>query len=439
MNLRELLEKRAKLVADARALLKKAEDEKRDLKAEEKSEWERIMAEVAGLGEQITRAQQLSGIEAELGRSLSEPIKPDPSQSIQQATAEKGPFRGRHPLGEFAIAVAEHYRSGGAKSDPRLQELRALGLNEAILSEGGFLVQQDLEPGLLQTAYETGILVGLARTRPISANANGLRANAIDETSRVDGSLYGGLQGYWLAEAGTKTATKPKFRQIDMKLEKLIGLYYATDEEMQDAGALEAGMRDAFGQVFAYKLDKAIYEGLGGGMPIGIMGSAALVTVAKEAGQVAATVVKENVDKMWARMWAPSRQNALWLINQDVEPQLEQLAYTIGLGGVPAYMPPGGVADAPYGRLKGRPVRIFEHCSTLGTLGDIVLVDPTQYLLIDKGGLQYASSIHVAFLTDETAFRFVYRVNGQPLWAAVKTPAKGSNTLSPYVTLAARA
>lgn len=433
MNLRELLEKRAALLAQARALLKKGEDERRNLTVEEKAEWERIMAEAAALGEQITRAQQLAGLETEVGRSQGEPIRPDPGAGA--APPAKGPFRS---LGEQMQAVARFAKSNGHDVDQRLFEVRALGLNEAIPSEGGFLVQQDFSAALIRATYELGILLPKVRKLPISAGANGIRLNAVDEVSRADGSLWGGVQAYWLSEAGTKLATKPKFRQMDLQLEKLIGLCYATDEVLGDVTALESVIMQAFPEVFSYKTDKAIFEGTAG-QPLGIMGSAALITIAKENGQAALTVVKENVDKMWARMWAPSRQNALWLINQDVEPQLEQLAYVIGIGGVPAYMPPGGVADAPLGRLKGRPVQIFEHCETVGTKGDIVLVDPTQYLLIDKGGIQTASSIHVAFLTDETAFRFVYRVDGEPLWNSAMTPAKGATTLSPFVALAARA
>jgi HK97 family phage major capsid protein len=168
------------------------------------------------------------------------------------------------------------------------------------------------------------------------------------------------------------------------------------------------------------------------------MASPALVTVPKEAGQGADTVVSENISKMWARMWAKSRANAVWFINQDVEPQLDAMGVTVGLGGIPTYMPPGGLADAPYGRLKGRPVVIVEQASTVGDTGDILLADLSQYLLIDKGGVQAATSIHVQFVTDETAFRFVYRVDGEPVWNAPLTPFKGSNTLSPFVALAAR-
>ena len=70
------------------------------------------------------------------------------------------------------------------------------------------------------------------------------------------------------------------------------------------------------------------------------------------------------------------------------------------------------------------------------TSGDIILADLSQYIMIDKGGLQSASSIHFKFTTDETAFRFVFRVDGQPWWSTALIPFKGSsNTLSPFVVL----
>jgi HK97 family phage major capsid protein len=81
----------------------------------------------------------------------------------------------------------------------------------------------------------------------------------------------------------------------------------------------------------------------------------------------------------------------------------------------------------------------IEQCSTLGDKGDIILADFSQYLLIDKGQMQNATSIHVKFVNDETAFRFVYRLDGQPMWNSALTPYKGSDTLSPFVTLAERA
>jgi HK97 family phage major capsid protein len=108
------------------------------------------------------------------------------------------------------------------------------------------------------------------------------------------------------------------------------------------------------------------------------------------------------------------------------------------VGGTPVYMPPGGLSAAPYGTLMGRPVIPVEQCSTLGTVGDIVLADMSQYLLIDKGGIQSAVSMHVQFANDETVLRFVYRVDGQSLWSDDLTPYQGTNTVSPFVALASR-
>jgi HK97 family phage major capsid protein len=120
-------------------------------------------------------------------------------------------------------------------------------------------------------------------------------------------------------------------------------------------------------------------------------------------------------------------------------PQLTQMAMVIGTGGVPVYMPASGISGQTYGTLFGRPVVPVEYCSTLGTVGDIILADFSQYVLADKGGVESASSAHVAFLTDEMVFRITYRVDGQPMWHSALTPFKGSNTLSPFITLATRA
>lgn len=114
------------------------------------------------------------------------------------------------------------------------------------------------------------------------------------------------------------------------------------------------------------------------------------------------------------------------------------MSLSVGTGGIPVYMPPNGAAGTPYGTLFGRPVIPVEQASTLGTAGDISLVDLSQYLLIDKGEVQSASSVHVRFIYGENTFRFTYPVNGQPIWNKAMTPKNGSNTLSPFVTLATR-
>jgi HK97 family phage major capsid protein len=223
-----------------------------------------------------------------------------------------------------------------------------------------------------------------------------------------------------------------------MTLNKLMGLYYATDELLTDAAALGSIVEMAFAEEFAFMLDDGAIRGTGAGQMLGILNAACLVSVAKEAGQAADSVVPENIIKMWSRLWARSRPNAVWFINQDVEPKLHTMSITVGTGGVPVYMPAGGLSQSMYSTLFGRPVIPIEQCATVGDKGDIVLADMSQYLTAVKGGIQAAQSIHVQFLTDETAFRWVYRTDGQPWWKSALTPYKGSNSQSPFVTLDAR-
>jgi HK97 family phage major capsid protein len=372
------------------------------------------------------------------------PVK-NPGNVITDPVEKKE--RGSEPfksIGEQLKAVQIHALTQGRTTDPRLLYLnkayKATGLSEGVPSDGGFLVQTDFVTELMRRTYETGILASRVDRYQASPNANGATINYVNETSRATGSRWGGIQGYWLAEAGTKTASKPEFGQMELKLKKLIGLCYATDELLADANLLGAVITQGFAEEFGWLVDDAIYNGTGAGQPLGVMNSGSLVTVTPEVGQAADTVVAENVMKMWSRMWGRSRLNAAWFINQDIEPQLYQLSLPVGTGGQAVYMPPNGLADSPYATLFGRPVIPVEQAATLGDTGDILLADFSQYVLLEKGGIESASSIHVQFTTDETAYRFVLRLDGQPKWVSALTPASGSaNTLSPFVVLDDRA
>jgi len=343
----------------------------------------------------------------------------------------------------FGEQMAAVMRAGlpNAHIDPRLFNAAASGLSESVPSDGGFLVQQDFSTALLQDVFTTGVLASRCRRIPISSASNSIKIPGIDETSRA-ASRYGGIVGYWEDEAALKTKSKPKFRKIELNLKKMIGLCYATDELLQDMTALDGVIRSGFASEFGFLLDDAIINGTGAGQPLGILNAGCLVSVAKETGQNADTVVAENVIKMYSRIFATSRPNAVWLINQNIEPQLFTMSLAVGTGGIPIYMPAGGLSGQPYATLFGRPVIAIEQAATLGDLGDIIFADlPGGYILAEKGGIQSDMSIHVRFEYDESVFRFVLRVDGQPVRASALAPYKGSSTLdtqSHFIALAAR-
>jgi HK97 family phage major capsid protein len=422
--------RREDLRLQAVAVITRAENEDRFLTDEESKQVAAFESEIARADESIKRSEAVGAItEARLAET------DEGDGEMRKAVVKASPASDERRFKSFGEQLMAVYRSSaaGARVDERLITRAASGANETDPASGGFLVQQDFVSELLKKTYDTGILAGKVRRVPISANSNSLRINAIDDDSRKDGCRWGGVQTYWADEAEALTATKPKFRQIDLQLKKLTGLCFATDELLQDAAALESVIRQAFTDEFAFKIDDAILHGNGAGQPLGILKSNAVVKQELETAQTAKITV-ENLVKMWSRLWSRSRANAVWYINQQIEP----LLYTLKVGDRPVYIPAGGLSESPYATLFGRPVVPLEQCAELGEAGDILLADLSQYLLIDKGGINAASSIHVRFLTDENVFRFIYRVDAQPIWNKPIAPYKGSATLSPFVALAKR-
>jgi HK97 family phage major capsid protein len=430
---REEIKSLTKAAGDINA---KATAENRDL----------LSGEVSLKNEIMDKIEELETIAANLEREERINARLDKPGLVLTKTGSREPTREDRPqdrfisLGQQMVAIMRAGVPGGSV-DPRLfRAAAASGLSESVPSDGGFLVQQDFTTELLNDTIATGILAPKCRKIQISGNSNSIKINGVDETSRVS-SRSGGVVAYWADEADAKTASKPKFRKIELNLKKLTGLCYATDELLDDAAALEGVIRTAFPDEFAFQIDDAIWNGTGAGTPMGILNSGALVTVAKEAGQKASTIMAENVIKMSARIFASSYQNANWFINQNTLPQLYTMSIAVGTGGQLVFVPPGGLSAAPYGMLLGRPVIPIEQAATLGTVGDIVLADLSKgYILAEKGGIRSDVSIHVRFVYDESVFRFVLRLDGQPVRASALTPYKGtSDTLSHFVALATRA
>ena len=427
------------LMAKAADLDTKATAEQRDPTPAELELKKEILDKVEDTTRIVEAMERQDAVTARLNAPAEPPSTvPAPGSGIEVGldNASREKFSS---FGQQMAAIMTAGSPGGA-TDPRLYNA-ATGLNETTPSDGGFLVQQDFSTNLIQQVYETGILASRVNRIPLSGNSNGIKLNGVDETSRASGSRGGGIRGYWADEASEKTASKPKFRKVELNLKKLIGLCYATDELLEDAAALEAYISKGFVDEFGFLLDDALVNGTGAGMPLGVLNAGCLVTQGKESGQDATTVVAENVINMFSRLFASSRMNSAWFINQNVEPQLHTMSIAVGTGGQLIYMPPGGLSGAPYGTLLGRPVIPIEQCASVGTVGDIILADYTNgYLLAEKGGIKSDMSIHVRFIYDESVFRFVLRVDGQPLRATAMTPYKGgaSYTQSHFVALITR-
>jgi HK97 family phage major capsid protein len=342
-------------------------------------------------------------------------------------------------FGEQLHAIANACKPG-AVADRRLIRASA---SEGDPSSGGFLVGTRWATELVSFAYEDAVLAPLCDRRPTAAPLSDIRIGGIDETSRIDGSRWGGALAYWLSESSTIPATFPKFKTLAFSAKKLVVAMYLSDELMADVPAMDAHVQRVFSAELGFKLDLSILTGNGVGVPLGITNAPATIVIPAETGQASATVVAENIKKMWSRLPAPSRRRAVWLVNEDIEEQLDSMANVIGTSGAAppsasALYVPGGVGGNPYPLLKGRPVLAMEQNPVTGQVGDIVLCDPEHYILVD-GGIMPMLSVHFDFLDDQSVARFVLRCDGQPAFSSAITPYNGSsNKRSPFVVLAAR-
>lgn len=370
-----------------------------------------------------TRAGQAAAQRRELGRTRP---------AVEED--RKGGFRN---LGEFAQTVRKALLPG-ATADPRLTVLNAT-LTGSVSTEGsgpdgGFAVPPDFRTTIMEKIAAEDSL--LRRTDQLVSSSNTI-VIPVDEVPPWD--TVNGIQAYWLGETEQKTKSKVQLDNVSIKLNKLAALVPVSDELLEDAPALAAYIRRKAPGKFDFKITDAIIRGTGVGMPLGLLNSPAKVTIAKESGQAAGTINFTNIIKMWARLYAGNRRNAIWLINQDIEPALMTMSFPGTGTAVPAYLPPGGLSASPYGTLLGRPVIPVESTSTLGTEGDIILTDLSAYMTAQKiSGIRSDVSIHLYFDYDVTTFRFVMRVAGQPWWNKTVSPAQGSNVRGSIITLADR-
>ena len=335
---------------------------------------------------------------------------------------------------EFLQSVMDASLDPRSSLDSRLLSLTA-GSDEASGASdpyGGFLLPVAFSPDVLSAMADADPTAALVTRIPLVSGKTQIPARTDKNHST---SVSGGLRVYRRAETDTSPASRMEMELVTLTGHSLFGLCYASEELLaKSAGAflvlLEAGFKDEFSSAL---LNERL-NGSGAGEFEGVLNAPCVVEVAKENGQAANTVVKANVDKMVSRAWRYSQ--CIWLANHNVRPQLKSLSQAVGTGGAPV---PYLTSENGQEMLEGRPIHYTEFAKTLGTAGDLLLSNWSQYL---EGsvtpGVQSAESIHVRFINHERTFKFWLENDGRCWWRSALTPRNG-DTLSPFIKLASRA
>lgn len=311
----------------------------------------------------------------------------------------------------------------------KVQGRSILGMNTQTGSEGGYAIQTDFVSRIMETVIESSEILGRVDRYQVSANANEVYVAMLNETTTAN--VFGGVQAYWVAEGATIPNTKPALRQIRLGLEKIAALAYVTDEQMRDAQFTGSLIERAFALAIARLEEKKIISD--------VIANAGTTTIAKESGQSADTVVGKNFLKMRNAMISTSRRNAIWTMHPDVAAELPEMYLAGTHSDKFIYMPENGISVNGYDRLFGREIIESDYCSELGEKGDVLYWNPMAYLWIYKGGIETASSIHVAFDTAQQAFRAITYANGMCKYDTGLTINNSTTKRASYVTLAQRA
>lgn len=328
----------------------------------------------------------------------------------------------KQSFGEFLVKAR--------RGDSELRDMTRKALGESTGVDGGFLVPEQFMNEVAQVRLENSV-VRSAGARVINMNSNILRMPALNVASNAAGSIFGGVAAYWTGEGETKQASAPKFKQVTLEAQKLIGYVESSDELNNDAIVSMGGLlQDLFAQTIAFEEDAAFLTGNGVAKPLGILNAPATIAVTRTTASKVGTV---DLVAMIARSYG-RLSDKVWIVNQSVLPEIYKLkdenSNYILLPGSNA-----SIAGALPQTVYGIPVIVSEKLPQLGTSGDIMLADLSYYLIGDRQQLTVDESIHVKFQTDEKSWRFVTRVAGQPWIDSAITPRAGGVTLSPFVKL----
>lgn len=350
--------------------------------------------------------------------------------SNEQDPAQTGGFAN---MAEFAVAVRSACMNQGR--DSRLQRFYGAPTNfhqEQGGSVGeGFEVPPQMRNDIWEMVFGAGDLIDLVDMEPTSQNA----VQFLKDESTPWGST--GIFARWRSEGTQMDAQKLATKQQLTQLHELFCFVLATDELLEDAPRLANRLTRKAAEAIRWKASDSIGYGSGAGQPLGYFNAPCLVTVSKEGSQTADTINTTNIAKMYSRLLVFPGDSPLWLANRDIVPQLVGLT----IGNQPVWTPVNsGLQGAPDGFLMGYPVRFTEHAKTLGDKGDLQLVNLKGYYATQKtGGVRFATSIHLFFDYAVQAFRWMFRIGGQPYLSAAVSPANGSSTKSHFVVLEERA
>ncbi len=265
MKLNDLREARALKVTEMRAVLAKAEGEKRQLSADETAAFDKLKGEIQGLEAQEQRAQFLEDAER---RSLGQP-----------ADKQRAAMEGAVNVTDAIRAQIEQRAVTGALAEFQ-QEAKRNGIEA---QHGGVLIPASVVEQRATRTTTANAAIAPDDNRPdqfivLLRNSTILRSLGARVLSGLRGDVVipkatSASTAYWLNEGDPLTESNPAYTSIRME-PKHVGALTAFSRQLalQSNPAIEQLLRDDIAAVIGLAVDKALIHGTAAAkQPVGIL------------------------------------------------------------------------------------------------------------------------------------------------------------------------
>ncbi|MDF3413280.1 phage major capsid protein [Sulfitobacter sp. M57] len=400
MTLKEMIEKRAKLIKDARSLLTTAKDEKRSMTDDETTQYDKMFAEADELRQTIEREQR----QREVERELSEAAEAEEERN-GSAGGDGGERRDR---ADKLLDTLRSFLTTGQVSGEGAQEFR--DLSAGVNTEGGFLVMPETFVNLLIKAMDDEVVIRkLANVIPMTQAASigipTLDADPEDADWTTELSTGGNDSGMGFGKRVMMPHPMAKRIKISQQLLRTAAL------------APETLVRQRLGYKFGITQEKSYMIGNGDKKPLGCF-------VASKDGIPASRDVSEDNTttevtakglisakySLKAGYWA----NSNWLFHRDTMKQIAKLTDADG-----QFIWRESMRDGEPDRLLGRPSRMSEFVPNTIGAGNYVglLGDFSHYWILDSLVMQIQRLTELYAETNQVGFIGRYEGDGAPVLA----------------------
>lgn len=352
MNIKDLIDKRAKVWETAKNFVDTHEDKNGVLSEEDTATYNKMEKEIEDLTSAIERQQRAERREAELSKPINSPItgKPFLSDTDNEKTGRASDA--------YKNAMLSAMRSNFRNVSNVLQE--------GVDADGGYLVPEEYDHRLIDVLDGENIMRTLA-TKITTAGQHKINIAATKPTAA------------WIEEGGSLSFGDATFDQIYLDAYKLHVAIKVTEELLYDSSfGLENYIITQFGKALANAEEEAFLNGDGKAKPTGIFD-------AKAGGQIAGTLTSaiksdDLIDLVYG-LKRPYRKSSSFIMNDATLASLRKLKDNNG-----TYIWQPSYKEGEPDRVLGYAV----HTSSFAPTNKIAFGDYSYYNIGDRGSRSFA-------------------------------------------------